>query len=159
MALSAPGRRPYLRTLLLRRTEWMESRVLEAASRNGYEAVTPAMNRLFGLMRSRPVGLSDLARRLGVSRQAVHEVVRQAERLGLVELFASERDARVKLVRFTQAGWAMSDCAARELHAIERSLAEVIGQRDLETLRRILSRAWATEETSPPEATGAPRQT
>jgi DNA-binding MarR family transcriptional regulator len=141
----APAR-PYLRTLLLRRSEWMESRVLEAAGRNGYGAVTPAMNRLFGHMRSKPVGISDLARQLGVSRQAVHEVVRQAEELGLVELVSSDEDARVKLVRFTKAGWAMSDSAARELQAIERELADLIGERDLETLRRILGRAWSEDE-------------
>lgn len=140
-----PGR-PYLRTLLLRRTEWMESRVLEAASRNGYGGITPAMNRLFGHMRSRPVGLSDLARQLGVSRQAVHEVVGQAQELGLVEVVASQGDARVKLVRFTEAGWAMSETAARELRAIEVALAAQIGERDLETLRRILSLPWSQDE-------------
>lgn len=146
----APARagRPYLRSLLLRRSEWMESRVFEAASRNGYGAITPAMNRLFAHMRSRPVGLSELARQLGVSRQAVHELVGQAEGLGLVELLASEEDARVKLVRFTGAGWAMSQSAARELEAIERELAQQIGEGDLEILRRILSRAWSQDEAT-----------
>ena len=143
----APGAgRPYLRTLLTWRSEWMEARVLAAASRNGYGAVTPAMNRMFGHMRSRPVGLSELARQLGISRQAVHEVARQAQALGLVELIGTESDARVKLLRFTEAGWAMSDCAARELQAIERELAECIGEEDLQTLRRILARVWSADE-------------
>lgn len=140
------GHRTYLRTLLLQRYEWMESRVLAAAARNGYGAVTPAMNRLFSHMRARPVGISELARVLGISRQAVHELVRQAEGLNLVETVPSEQDARVKLVRFSQAGWVMSDCAAGELDAIERDLAAVIGEEDLETLRRILERAWSDDE-------------
>jgi len=149
--------RPYLRTLLLRRTEWMEARVLEAARRNDYAGITPAMNRLFGHMRSRPVGLSDLARRLGVSRQAVHEIVRQAQAMGLVELFASPDDARIKLVRFTEAGWAMSESAARELRAIERSLAERIGECDLETLCRILALPWSEDEPRRPAGPPPPR--
>lgn len=140
------GHRTYLRTLLLQRYEWMESRVLAAAARNGYGAVTPAMNRLFSHMRARPVGISELARVLGISRQAVHELVRQAEDLNLVETVPSEHDARVKLVRFSQAGWVMSDCAAGELDAIERDLAAVLGQEDLETLRRILERTWSDDE-------------
>lgn len=146
--------RPFLRTLLLRRSEWMEERVLQAAARNGYEAITPAMNRLFGHMRSRPIGLSTLARQLGISRQAVHVLAREAEALGLVELVASQEDARVKLVRFTKAGWAMSDCAAREHELLERELAARIGERDLETLRRILGRAWSEDEVNAP----APRE-
>jgi DNA-binding MarR family transcriptional regulator len=146
-ATRAGAHRPYLRTLLLRRSEWIEARVLEAASRHGYGAVTPAMNRMFAHMRSRPVGMSDLARQLGISRQAVHELARQAEALGLVELLASERDARVKLVRFTAAGWKMSDCAARELDAIERALARQIGAAQLESLRRLLAMPWEPAET------------
>ena len=138
--------RPYLRTLLMRRTDWMESRVLEAASRNGYGAITPAMNRLFGHMRSRAMSLSELARQLGVSRQAVHQIAGQAQMLGLVELLANAQDARVKLVRFTSAGRAMSNCAALELEAIERSLAERLGERDLKALKRILSRVWSNDE-------------
>ena len=140
------GHSTYLRTLLLQRYDWMESRVLAAAARNGYTAVTPAMNRLFSHMRARPVGISELARVLGISRQAVHELVRQAEDLKLVETITSEQDARVKLVRFSQAGWMMSDCAAGELDAIEHDLAAVLGQEDLETLRRILERTWSDDE-------------
>jgi len=138
--------RTYLRTLLLRRHEWMESRVLAAAARTGYGEITPALNRLFSHMRARPVGISELARVLGISRQAVHELVRQAEDLGLVETVASEQDARVKLVRFSEAGWAMSDCAAGELDAIERELAARIGEDDMETLCRILGQAWSDDE-------------
>jgi len=152
------GHRPYLRNLLMRRSEWMEARVLEAAARNGYEAITPAMNRLFGHMRARPVGLSTLARQLGISRQAVHALAREAELLGLVELVASEEDARIKLIRFTRAGWAMSDCAAREHEALERKLAAHIGERDLETLRRILARPWSDDEAAASAGTSPARK-
>lgn len=154
----AGAHRPYLRTLLLRRSEWIEARVLEAASRNGYGAVTPAMNRMFAHMRSRPVGLSELARQLGISRQAVHELARQAEALGLVELLASEQDARVKLVRFTAAGWKMSECAARELDSIERALAKRIGAAQLESLRRILAMPWEPAEMGGDAAAAARRR-
>lgn len=142
-----PDERPYLRGLLLRRVSWMESRVLAAAEVHGYGAVTPAMNRLFGHMRRRPVSLSTLARQLGVSRQAVHQVVKEAEALGLVELTAHGSDARAKEVGFTAAGWAMSASAAASLDAIEEDLAGRIGRDDLETLRRILAKAWSEPDT------------
>lgn len=135
-----------LRHLLLARSDWMEARVMEGAHRNGYGEVTTAMNRLFAQLRGRPVGLSELARALSVSRQAVHQLANEAARLGLVEFVASENDGRVKLLRFTQKGWAMSDSAARAFAAIEAELAQQIGTQDLAELKRILGKAWSTDE-------------
>lgn len=135
-----------LRHLLLARSDWMEARVMEGARRNGYGEVTTAMNRLFAQLRGRPVGLSELARALSVSRQAVHQLANEAARLGLVEFVASEEDGRVKLLRFTQKGWAMSDSAAREFAAIEAALAQQIGAQDLAELKRILGKAWSADE-------------
>lgn len=133
---------PYLRNLLLARSEWMEERVLQGAVRNGYGSVTPAMNRLFSRMGHRPVGLSELARRLAVSRQAVHQLAREAERLGLVEFVPSAHDARVRMLQFSAKGRDMSASAARELRQIEDELREALGEEDFLALRRILAREW-----------------
>ncbi len=137
---------PYLRNLLLARSEWMEERVLQGARRNGYGNVTPAMNRLFAHMGHRPVGLSELARRLTVSRQAVHQLAREAERLGLVEFVASPDDARVRLLQFSAEGRAMSASAANELRAIEAELRLALGEEDFAALQRILARQWPANE-------------
>jgi DNA-binding MarR family transcriptional regulator len=124
----------------------VEARVMEGAVRNGYGDVTSAMNKLFAHLGGRPKGLSELAREMGISRQAVHQLSREAARLALVEFVPSEEDGRVKLLRFTQTGWAMSDTARRDFEAIESVLARRIGRRDLEELRRILSKAWSSDE-------------
>jgi DNA-binding MarR family transcriptional regulator len=137
-----------LRYLLLARSDWMEARIMEGAHRNGYGDVTAAMSRLFAQLRGRPVGLSELARALTVSRQAVHQLAMEAAQLGLVEFVASESDGRVKLLRFTQKGWAMSESAARELERIESELAQQIGADDLAELRRILGKAWSADEAA-----------
>lgn len=141
-------RKPFLRDLLLSRMEWMEARVMEGAGRNGYGQVTPAMNRMFAHMVGAPVGLSELARHLAVSRQAVHKLANEAAALGLVEFVACAADARIKLLRFTEKGWAMSASAAREFAAIEAGLARRIGAEDMEALRRILARPWSDDEMS-----------
>lgn len=112
------------------------------ARRNGYGFVTPAMNRLFAHMGRRPVGLSELARRLAVSRQAVHKLACEAAEHGLVEFVESETDGRVKLLRFTREGWAMSANATQELRRIEQELVDALGEDDVNELRRILTRAW-----------------
>ena len=137
-----------LRHLLLLRSEWMESRVMEGANRNGFGEVTTAMNRMFAHMGGRPIGLSELARALDVSRQAVHQLAKEAEILGFVEFFCSETDGRVKLLRFSQKGWMMAENAANEFAAIEGQLEKFIGTDDLKVLKAILSKPWSIDEAS-----------
>jgi len=137
-----PAHKHLLRHLLMARSDWMEARVMHGAQLAGYPNVTPAMNRLFAQLGGRPLGLSELARRLSVSRQAVHKLALEAERLGLVEFVPSEEDGRVKLVRFSQRGWRMSEQAAASFMAVEQELARHIGEDNVEALRRILALPW-----------------
>ncbi len=128
------------------RFDWMEARVMESAQRAGYGGVTTAMNRMFAHLHSKPIGLSELARRLSVSRQAVHQLASEAAALGLVEFVPSERDGRVKLLRFTQQGWVMVDSAMQAFERIEHELVQQLGAADVAALRRILAQPWSTDE-------------
>lgn len=132
----------YLRYLLAQRTNWMEQQLYAGAAEEGYGYVTPAMSRMFGQMGKEPVSLSELARRLIVSRQAVHQIANEAARHGLVEFVDSPTNRRVRLVKFTDQGRTMFASGTRSLARIERDLAKRIGADDLETLRRILSKDW-----------------
>jgi DNA-binding MarR family transcriptional regulator len=131
-----------LRQLLLQRSDWFEDRVLKAAPRFGYRFVTPAMHRLFAHMPSKPVSISELARRLAVSRQAVHQTVAAACRRGIVELIEDPSDARARKVRFTAKGMKMVRSASRVVRSIENDLAGRLGPRDVAALRRILAKGW-----------------
>ena len=131
-----------LRLLLLQRSEWFEDRVLKAAPRYGYRFVTPAMHRLFAHMPSKPVSISELARRLAVSRQAVHQTVAAASRRGIVELVDDPGDARARKVRFTARGLKMVKRAALVVRSLETRLERQLGPRDVAALRRILAKAW-----------------
>lgn len=137
----------YLRRLLLSRSDWMEQRLYENADSNGYGDVTPAMSRLFAHLAGKPIGLSELARRLAVTRQAVHKLATDAAQMGYVEFVNSDVDARVKLLRFTQKGWNMAESAECELHAIESDLAHVIGVEKLNLLKDILALPWSKDES------------
>jgi DNA-binding MarR family transcriptional regulator len=137
---------PYLRQLLQRRSDWMEQRLYDKAAQNGYGDITPAMGRLLALLAGRPLGLSDLARRLEVSRQAVHKLANEAAALGYVEFVDSEEDARIKLLRYTQKGWRMAASAEGELERIEARLARAIGPEALAQLKQLLALPWSTDE-------------
>ncbi len=146
-----PKQRTYLRALLMHRFNWLEERVIRNAKRYGYHDVTPAMSRLFGFMGGRPIGLSELSRRMGVSRQAVHKLANDAARLGLVEFVAAPDDARVVRLQFTQAGWEMSAQAARSLDEIEAEIRSRLGARHLAELKRLLELPWDASEAGSEE--------
>lgn len=147
-------RKTYLRNLLLQRSAWFEARVVECARANGYDRVTPAMARMFGHMSHRPIGLSALARRLGISRQAVHKCASDAAQLGLLEFLPAPDNARVVRVRYTAAGRAMESLARRDFGRIEDQLRQRIGAEALEELKRLLALAW----DEPAAALDAPEQ-
>ncbi len=119
---------------------------MESAQRAGYGGVTMAMNRMFAQLHGKPIGLSELARRLSVSRQAVHQLASEAAAMGLVEFVRSERDGRVKLLRFTQQGWVMVDSAMAAFERIEQELVRQFGAADVAALRRILAQPWSADE-------------
>lgn len=136
----------YLRHLLLSRSDWMEQRLFDGAERNGYGDLSPAMARMCAHLAGRPLSLSELARRLTVSRQAVHKLAAETANLGYVEFVDSEDDARVKLLRFTPKGWEMAESARSELEAIEAQLAAQVGADKLEQLKTLLAMPWAADE-------------
>ncbi len=134
--------RPSLRSLMLKRSAWFEERVLELSAREGYENVTPSMARLFAYLRKEAVSISELARRLGVTRQACHQTVSEACRRGLAELVKDPADARVRTVRFTEKGLEMARVAKSALLELDAELERRIGAEDVATLRRILQQDW-----------------
>lgn len=132
----------FLRGLLIARVNWMEQRLYEGAARNGYGDVQPALSRMGVHLTGKPIGLSELASRLGVSRQAVHKLANEAARQGYVEFVDSPTDARVKLLRFTPAGRKMSASAEQELDAIEQEIAAQIGPQKMNLLKEVLAMPW-----------------
>ena len=73
--------------------------------------------------------LVELARRLGVTRQAASQIVQQIERKGFLERTADPDDGRAVLVRHTPAGRALLLDALTLMHEIETGYAELVGTR------------------------------
>jgi DNA-binding MarR family transcriptional regulator len=136
------GIRPTLRILLMMRYEWLYDRAFAAAADYGYGDVTPAMARLFVQVARGPLSISELARRLAISRQSVHETVSTACGLGLVELAEDPANRRIRIVRFTDSGKRMSRAVLAVDRRMERELAARIGARNVAALKRILSLEW-----------------
>jgi DNA-binding MarR family transcriptional regulator len=131
-----------LRTLLRSRLEWIEDHLMKNAEKNGYGYVTPSMARLYSYLGETPVPMSELARRLQISRQAVHQLVAEGLNSKFLEVINSPDDKRIKLVKFSTNGKEMSDIALAEIHQAEQELAKHLGEDNIKQLRRILELPW-----------------
>jgi DNA-binding MarR family transcriptional regulator len=98
----------------------------------------PAHTRLFPHIDREGTRLVELARRLGVTKQAVGPLVSDLERLGVLELDDDPADGRAKRVRFSDRGLQAIRHGLGVLREIETELERRIGRRKVDALRRAL---------------------
>jgi len=133
-----------LARLLLDRFRWFDQALLETLNdRLGVE-LTSAQSLLFADLPIEGARQSDLARRLGVSRQAINELVRGLERQGLLEIVPDPDSGRSKLVRPTNRGRESSRVAVETFAQLETDLRSRIGDRLVDQLRRALGSEWGS---------------
>ena len=131
-----------LARLLLDGWRWFDDRLREELSQSMGVDITPAQSLLFAALPPDGARQADLARELGVTRQAVNELVHGLARLGLVELVDDRSSARAKLVRPTEAGRRSVAVALRTFRRLEDRLADRIGRHQLASLRSALESDW-----------------
>ena len=109
------------------------------AARTGRPGLTNAQATLMACLRpvdaTDGVSVSDLARRLGVTRQVAHVTVHELVDAGILALHPDPTSGRSKLVRTTATGEARRQQAWRSLHQMEDELGERIGHDVLDALR------------------------
>jgi DNA-binding MarR family transcriptional regulator len=101
------------------------------------------------------IRLTELAQQAGMTKQAMAELVLEAERLGYLRRSPDPTDGRAKIIQFTDKGWAAADAAVKGLAELEAELAERLGEATLRRLRKtvldLLNRPAGTRrETAPP---------
>jgi DNA-binding MarR family transcriptional regulator len=86
---------------------------------------------------------SDIARNLGVSRQAIHVTLRQMIDLGLLELVDDPDDKRSKMVAIGATGGLMRENAQEAMRLMTIELRRRIGAANLTQLQAALAADWA----------------
>jgi DNA-binding MarR family transcriptional regulator len=87
---------------------------------------------------------AEIARRAGVSRQAVGQTVAQMKDLGLVKLTPDPTNRRARLVQPTAKGRRALERTGTGATAAERALARRIGAARVKSLREALEQDWGT---------------
>ncbi|PZQ60700.1 MAG: MarR family transcriptional regulator [Phenylobacterium zucineum] len=98
---------------------------------------------------------SDIARNMGVSRQAIHTTINQMVDLGIVVLSDDPTNGRVKIVTPTNLGETMRADAQQAMFVQAEELAQRLGEADLRKLTEILNRAWGAPLTFSPGLSGS----
>lgn len=87
---------------------------------------------------------SRIARHLGISRQAINQVLNSLSALGIITTRRDPDDSRALLVEFSDEAAEMREIGVEALSRIEAVLAERIGTDKVAGLRAALSADWGT---------------
>jgi DNA-binding MarR family transcriptional regulator len=103
----------------------------------------PSHLRLLSLTPVAGMRLTDLAARVGMTKQALGEFVATLQEAGLVEVTVDVRDRRVRLVRPTPAGQELQRVIESAIGGIERRWAAEVGPERWATFREVLRQIGA----------------
>lgn len=127
--------------LLLNYYEWFDASLQSMLAENGETAFSKAQSVIFvNLAEGRNTAV-DIARHIGVSKQAVNKTVNELVDRGLLTLVVDEQDKRSRRIIPTKEGMETGLRAAKALYELEQELARRIGQDSIGALRRALEKA------------------
>ncbi|MET9513598.1 MarR family transcriptional regulator [Streptomyces sp. NPDC002994] len=128
--------------LLVQAKRWFEDALLTSMQAAGERPVTAAQAAVFATLDEEGTSISELARRVGVTRQTAHQAVHSLIGMGLLEQVPDPASARSSLVRVTAEGARAHQRALATIAVIEGVLAERIGTAATTALREALTAPW-----------------
>lgn len=134
------ARRTNLLALLERLRDDLERRMHEALDEAGFDDVRPAHGPVFGVIGADGSRVTEMARRAGMTKQSMAELVDYLETRGYVDRAPDPGDRRAQRVRLTKKGWSTVDVAIEAVEAVEREWASVIGEPAMRTFRSRLEK-------------------
>lgn len=141
---------PSIGVALVRAYEWFDDALLARMHQLDCPEMTRSHSMLYSYLDPEGSQPAELARRIGISRQAVHKTLNEMTGLGLIELVPNPDDQRAKVVIPTERGREQIALARQVLAELERELEERIGSERMAGLRAALAVNWgAPPYTSP----------
>lgn len=127
---------------LLRAFYWFDEALQAGLKRHGWSDITRSQslilsNVAFGVRRA-----SVLARNLGITRQAISQMLTEMERKELIAMSADPDDGRAQVVGFSAKSKTIRDDAMAVLMSIEDHLGAKLGKKRLAALTEALAIDW-----------------
>jgi DNA-binding MarR family transcriptional regulator len=106
----------------------------------GYDFVRATHIRVLSQIKNEGSDLSDLIKKVGLSKQAINKVIRQLEELDIISTQISDKDARARVVRFTPKGRRFLDVGLEVIEVLEKEYRDVLGRTDYLHLKASLEK-------------------
>ena len=129
---------PPLARLLGLALDQMVRELQERIKAAGFTDQRMAHNAVFAHIPPEGITLAELARRAGISKQAMAELVVDLEAKGYLTRRPDAHDKRTKVIELSERGWAAVAAALEAFAEMERGLEERLGASRLQSLRRTL---------------------
>ena len=141
------AKRASLGHLLFRSARLLDEEALaRVRAQSGIATLRPAHTKLLPHIDLAGTRLTDLAARLGVSKQAAGQLVDEMIDMGMLERVAHPDDGRARMVRFSARGRRGLLHGLGVLSDIEGEMSSALGARDLAALRDLLARLLSALE-------------
>lgn len=127
---------------LFQRFCWLDEGLQARLHDQGWPDVNRPQSMVMTNIVSGIVRPSDIARNLGVSRQAIHSTINQMVGLGVVQLEVDPDDRRHMIVSLTETGARMRQDAQRAMDELTAQIAAKLGQDKFDTLFAALEADW-----------------
>lgn len=104
-----------------------DQRVLEILSENGHKEIRFSH---FNLIRNLDIEgtiATELAKRAGITKQAMGDIVEQCVQFGIVERVINEQDRRAKIVKFNEAGLEWLEAFRLAITTAEQEMRDELG--------------------------------
>jgi DNA-binding MarR family transcriptional regulator len=135
------AKRAHVGQVLLKCARLLDERAVARVNREGgpQPRLRPAHTRLLPHIDVEGTRITELARRLGITKQAVGQLVDDLVQQGVLELAPDPEDKRARRVRFTPKGMAAIAHGLGVLQQIEAELSRRIGAPRMRTLHETLT--------------------
>ena len=113
-------------------------RMIESVRNMGFEDISLADSELFPYLDIEGTGLSELAERKGVSRQAIHQSVHSLVKRGYLELIPDPDDARTRIARHSEKGLELLEAMQKVKKEIQNDALAALGPGKMKELTGML---------------------
>lgn len=128
--------------LMIRAFYWLDVGLQGNLQKRGGPEITHSQSVIMMLIGEGVRRPSAIAERLGITRQAVHQSLREMIEVGIVDLVSDPNDGRAKIARFSRKGAPIHRKAKKIMDQLEAELCERIGKRQVASLRASLESDW-----------------
>ncbi len=129
---------------LLRAYYWMDESLQNGLQQAGYAPRTRTQTMILINISNGITRAAELARVLGVSRQAIQQQINELERDELVTQIPDPDDRRANRIVFSEKGSSLINAALQTLRESEQTLSQRIGWDNVANMRRALAADWGS---------------